>query len=541
MASRNELLFGTIAVQLGCVNSAQVTECVRTQVAPETIVPRPLGLLLVGKKYLQTDDVSRVLREQANRLKTYPIPAPHTARGEPLGQILTREGFINRYQLNECLRLQATYQEDYGLPMRLGELMVRKGYMTREQVRLAVRKQVSEVLACPRCGAQVKQAPPKGKKTVPCGRCSAALEPMTPSTEKTSEDVLLQIFHDRTSKPKVVVEPIPEEIPILAPEGGVSAAVLVAKEAFPLAEDDLVPTGPESTRRVKAHLAERRARMPKTMAPVQDPLRVTPEEFAVARKDPTRRFEGFVLVRRLFRGPRAEVFVGVREGGGDPAIVKRMTPGALATAADSARWVEGNRRLARVRSPLSLRILGLGQAGGQPYAVYDPIPLLGLDFLRAQGILSAKHAWSLGEALLAALASFHAQGIVHGNLKLANILLDSQAAEKGTIDQVWSKPGGLVLMDFGLPPMLSAISPAAGCPPPAPEQTDRRIAKWDARVDVHAVGELLSGLLAGTDGAKRRTGDPERASFLARATAPDRDRRYGHAAEMLTVLRQIRP
>lgn len=491
MPSQNELLFGTIALEMGLITRQQLDECLDLQDARDQILPRLLGNLLMARGYLRPADLPRVIREQADRIRQYSARSPLSTRGDPFGQLLVQLGFINRYQLHECVRLQARLHEEHGLALRLGELMARKGYMTREQVRLALGKQVKDIFQCAACGAQIEVRPAKGARKLSCSRCGKPLAALAPPAANPADERLLDLFFDRTAR-KPMPEPPREELPVLEPE------------AEPAAQEDF--TALESA-----------------PMPVADPLALAPDEVAAARADRTRRVERILLVRRYAAGPRGEIYLAVREDGSGPFLVKRFSAGAIPSARNSRRWVETNRKVAAAREPGTLRIVGMGQEEGRAYIVYEAAALLGLDVLRSRGLLSSRHAWGLAGALLSALAPLHLRGIAHGNLKLANLLVPAGAR----IEEALVRPGGLRLADFGLPPLRGARG--------APEQTDDDPREWDARTDIWAVGAILRALnvsAVGTDGSA------EREAIVRRALEAEPGKRFADAAEMLVAVRQ---
>jgi len=98
---------------------------------------------------------------------------------------------------------------------------------------------------------------------------------------------------------------------------------------------------------------------------------------------------------------------------GDPAILERFRIEALAGS--------------RVNHRNVVRVLDFGRCEGTPFLVMDHIvgPRLG-DVLLDCGRISAGVAVALVEQLLAGLAEAHACGVVHGDVKCDNILVETQ-------------------------------------------------------------------------------------------------------------------
>jgi serine/threonine-protein kinase len=111
--------------------------------------------------------------------------------------------------------------------------------------------------------------------------------------------------------------------------------------------------------------------------------------------------------------------------------------------------------------------------------------------LRQQGALPLEEAVRLITALLAALDCAHGRGIVHGDVKPANILIEISATEPH---------GEMRLSDFGVARMTDEQPAAAGdligTPSVmAPEQV--RGEAGDARIDIWAAGVILYEMLVG--------------------------------------------
>ncbi|MEP7123532.1 MAG: serine/threonine-protein kinase [Byssovorax sp.] len=160
--------------------------------------------------------------------------------------------------------------------------------------------------------------------------------------------------------------------------------------------------------------------------------------------------------------------------------------------------------LAAVSSPHVVSVSDLGQTPeGRSYLVMERLHGRTLrEELDAQGPFSVLEAIRVTRQVLAGVAAAHRLGIVHRDVKLANVFLCSPVDQGAPVVKV---------LDFGIAKVLhSKMSPAA-LPSPiypteqgsvvgsprtmSPEQL--RCGPVDARTDIYAVGLLLYTLLVG--------------------------------------------
>lgn len=187
----------------------------------------------------------------------------------------------------------------------------------------------------------------------------------------------------------------------------------------------------------------------------------------------------------LGRGGNGEVYLGRRADG---AFEREVAIKLLRADRDSAALITEERRLlARLLHP---NIAGLLDGGvspdGRPYLVTERVLGLTLDqwLAQQQPLLGRRLAVFL--ALGSAVAHAHAHGVVHADLKPANILVTADDQPK--------------LLDFGIARLIDRRAPAAGTHMLTPSYAaPERYAGADAtpQSDIYALGLLLYLLLAG--------------------------------------------
>ncbi len=154
-----------------------------------------------------------------------------------------------------------------------------------------------------------------------------------------------------------------------------------------------------------------------------------------------------------------------------------------------ARLSADVRAAARIRHPNVAEIHEFAvSARGTPYVAMELVGGETLaDLIARRGTLPPDYACELTLQVLAGLGAAHASGLVHGNLKPANVVL-TQPRPAASL---------LKILGFGLPPGASGGSSGVNGPSVylAPEQALAQTV--DARADLYAVGVVLYEMLAG--------------------------------------------
>ena len=201
------------------------------------------------------------------------------------------------------------------------------------------------------------------------------------------------------------------------------------------------------------------------------------------------------IVRELGRGGMGIVYEAEQEGLGRRVAVKVLPSHARFDESCRRRFLREAKAIALLDHPNIVPIHAVAEADGVPYYVMGLVEGAGLDRLLAGDVPGRSDAavleharWvaGLGRQAAEALAYAHARGVLHRDVKPANLLLD--------------RVGKLWLADFGLAKLVDdlALTYTGDLPGTlrylAPECLHN---EGDARSDVYSLGLTLYELLCG--------------------------------------------
>lgn len=199
------------------------------------------------------------------------------------------------------------------------------------------------------------------------------------------------------------------------------------------------------------------------------------------------KISGYTLKKKLGQGAMATVYLALQQSLGRPVALKLLLP----THADSAEFAERffaeGRIVASIDHRNVITIHNLGIANGYPYISMEYLE--GGDLRsRIAGGLDRAQALRLLRQVAEGLGAAHAAGIVHRDVKPANIM--------------FRKDGTAVVTDFGIAKQLEADSDMTmagtvlGSPSYlSPEQAASQAV--DGRSDIYSLGIILYEMLCG--------------------------------------------
>jgi hypothetical protein len=211
---------------------------------------------------------------------------------------------------------------------------------------------------------------------------------------------------------------------------------------------------------------------------------------------PGLRVAGYSLEEQIGRGGMAVVFRALDERLNRQVALKILAPALAADVAFRQRFIRESRAAAAVDDPNIIPVFGAGEADGVLFIAMRLVRGGDLRTLVAtQGPLAPTRAAWIMSAVASALDAAHAAGIVHRDVKPANMLLDVRPG----------RPDHVYLSDFGLTKgslTSAALTNLSGTglfmgtvDYAAPEQIQGKAV--DGRTDQYALGcsafELLCG------------------------------------------------
>lgn len=259
---------------------------------------------------------------------------------------------------------------------------------------------------------------------------------------------------------------------VSAPAPGAAADPITVAPEAPAEYWDELPNRPEEP----------------TPVPVDaDPATAPPVGDASAEFVP-HEFGPYFLLGQLGSGGMGAVYRAQPLAGGPQVALKALHRRLHTSPTALERFSREYEVLQRLRHPGVVAALDFGQEDGAPYFTMDLVPGKTLDLAPPR---DRAEAVRLVRRVAEAMEHVHAAGVVHGDLKLSNIIVRPDGAP--------------VIVDFGVartegdeePDEESSGAPVGTLPYMAPEQLVRGPGAASPLSDVYALGAGLYKLLAG--------------------------------------------
>jgi hypothetical protein len=218
----------------------------------------------------------------------------------------------------------------------------------------------------------------------------------------------------------------------------------------------------------------------------------------------------YEVVRELGRGGMGVVYLCKDVVTGDRVALKRLRSpekGGTRAAEESWWFHQEARAVSLLDHPAIVRARDFGQlADGSPFFVMDVLPGRSVHEWMHTMHLPWSVSWAMVDQVLAALAHAHARGVIHGDLKPSNIMLDLASSALGPRAYVLDL--GLAWLreyrhdsrlDGASAPEVAVHSGAGTVGWVAPEQIRRQAALVGPPTDLYALGCVMYRILSGKE------------------------------------------
>jgi len=243
-------------------------------------------------------------------------------------------------------------------------------------------------------------------------------------------------------------------------------------------------------------------------------------------------FSDFTLGQMLGKGGMGKVYQAVDKRTARPVAIKALHKARQSDERAVARFVQEAQLVAGLQHPNIVAVHGLGRfPHGGFFLVMDLVRGSDLDTLLEAGPFSVCEAARIAGGIAAALDHAHARGIVHCDIKPANVLVDES--------------GRVFVSDFGFAVLTSAgstqthgIGGTRGYIAPELLRGDQPT----AAADIYALGMLLWKLSTREDSSAFRRRPPGNTALRAvhaicrRCTAKKPQDRFASAKELIAAL-----
>jgi serine/threonine-protein kinase len=250
----------------------------------------------------------------------------------------------------------------------------------------------------------------------------------------------------------------------------------------------------------------------------------------------------------------AEVFLGHDRRLDREVAIKVLRPDKAADPSLRRRFAIEGRATARLSHPNVVGVYDVGEDGGNPYLIMELVRGVALAEQITAGALAQDVVCRIGLDILAGLGAAHAAGILHRDVKPANVLIDERGSAKLTdfgIAKLGERNSGsdatATGMVLGTPGYLAPERAAGGPPSTVSDLWAVGVVLYEALTATKPFEgpTLLAEALAAANGdyvplqVRRPDIDPELAGAVQRALNPEPAARYSSAAAMAGSLQGL--
>ena len=182
---KEDLIFGRIAVLNNIISEEQFQEACEHQKRLE--IPKPLGLILLNKGYINRLQFKAILDAQKKKLPRPAITLQERREDIAFAYFTVKHNYLDVETIYECLQIQSELVKK-GLLFRLSELLINQGYLSVSETDTIVQLQNSHIVECPECKTRYNTVGLGGNSQFPCKKCPATVT--IPPDLGSEEDVV---------------------------------------------------------------------------------------------------------------------------------------------------------------------------------------------------------------------------------------------------------------------------------------------------------------------------------------------------------------
>jgi len=469
---QDDLYLGRHVLEHGLVSRDALIECL-FQVAQErkAAAARPLGIILTQRGLLAPNELNRIM---GARVET----ATHRAFTElEVGKLLVGAGVVAADDMQRCVEAQEEAKRAGGAVPRLGEIVVGRGYATREQVERVLAYRGRGSFACEGCGLRVAaELPPPGVRY----RCRKCGKPMDEVERTTTAGVGMR----ESSKGGPEQHEIDRAMAAYLKQKG-----LVRRDQLRDAQRLQMEFENYGLVVPLVELLRRSGALSWQQQQLLDRM-----DFAAIVKTADwkqQAIPGYRLMSRIAAGGFATIYGAEPLFGGSHVAVKILHPEREKDSKAVARFKREAGLMRHLSHPNIVRGLEYGQEGPYHYIVMEHVAGRSLGQMIAEsGAFPVREAVAVTRQIAEGLRYLHAEGWLHRDVKPDNALVDEDGHVK-VCDLGFAAP---IASDVAEGARVATAVGTAGYMSP---EVVRGEANVKVGADIYSLGILFYALLTG--------------------------------------------
>lgn len=180
-------LLGKLAIHNNLISQNQLDECL--ELISNSKKGRPLGVVLLSKGYITDDILADLTRIQHQNEMQRDIHLNRRMEDIIFKKLVLRQKLLSKLQIKNCLEEQQRL-EKLGQYLRLGQVMVRKKYLTTKDFLKILEQQKTLLFRCKSCEATFELSTALNGKKFRCANCETII---------TVPDILKNILYPKRS------------------------------------------------------------------------------------------------------------------------------------------------------------------------------------------------------------------------------------------------------------------------------------------------------------------------------------------------------